>query len=71
MSALLYTRNTNTSIGLRIIYPNGKVEFCHLNAKGEWSYSCLSRNTQTAAIKAMHLYDKINGYKKANKIGVL
>lgn len=64
----LYTRFVNTGVGLRIIYPNGVVEFCHLNKKGDWSYSCLSRNTQASAIKAMHKYDNINGYEKAKRI---
>ena len=65
----IYTRQLSDGLGLRMIYPCGKVEFCYLNKKGQWSYSCLSRDSKAAALKAMRHYDKVNGYGRAKYVG--
>lgn len=69
MYTLFYTRQTpRGDIGLRIIYPDGTVEYCSLNNFNEWSYSCLSRDSASKAIRSMRYWDKINGYEVAELI---
>lgn len=69
MRAALYTRNNDK--GYRIIYPSGKVEYCHLTKRNEWHISCISRDNYRAAVKAMRYYDRVNGYKPAKFLGYL
>lgn len=65
----LYSRNNGS--GYRLIYPDGRVEYNHINPKGDWSYSCLSRSSRKGAVRAMRKYDRVNGYKPAKFLGYL
>lgn len=65
----LWLRGVDGHRGLRIIYPNGKVEYTLLDDYYQFRQGCTSRSDQAGAIKACINYDAVHTGSKPIFIG--